>query len=122
MVSNVILPPVGAPGAGTAATEWVTLRGDLDARTLNLPMLTLVAPLQPAVRPLATTLRIWDVLAAWRTAERELAETRTTNPDWPRLHAELVGLRAAYHRLFHERMNSSDSGSRAVGTTLIVWR
>jgi hypothetical protein len=122
MVSDVIVPPAGVTGAGVDGGGWVTLAEGLEPRALELPALILVPPFRRAAVPAPPTLRIWDVLGAWRTAERELAETRIDNPDWPGIHAELVGLRAAYHRMFHERMNSTDSVSRSAGTTLIVWR
>jgi hypothetical protein len=52
----------------------------------------------------AATKPICDVLNAWRAAERELASLVEGRPDWDRVHAELVGLRALHHRLFEARM------------------
>jgi hypothetical protein len=119
MVSGVITPPVGV-SAGVG--EWVTLDRDPDSRTLDLPDLALVPPVRLAVEQIETTVGIWDVLTAWRAAERELAGITLESPDWPRVHADLVGLRATYHRLFHERLSSTNQVLRAAGTTLIVSR
>ena len=44
-----------------------------------------------------------DVIAAWRAADRELASLTEDDPDWNRVHAEVVGLRALHHRLFDAR-------------------
>jgi hypothetical protein len=48
-------------------------------------------------------LRLCDVIAAWRAADRELAGLTDADPEWSRVHAELVGLRALHHRLFDMR-------------------
>lgn len=56
----------------------------------------------PPRRP--TTANAGPILAAWRAAERELGEIAGDSPDWPRVNAELVALRADYHRLFEERL------------------
>jgi hypothetical protein len=119
MVSDVITPPVGV-NAGVAG--WVTVDRDPDSRTLDLPDLALVPPVRLAVEQMETPVGIWDVLTAWRAAERELAGITLESPDWPRVHADLVGLRAAYHRLFNERLSSTHQVLRVASTTLIVWR
>ena len=53
---------------------------------------------------------ICDVIVAWRAADRELAGLAEDDPEWNRVHAELVGLRALHHRLFEARMGESPRG------------
>jgi hypothetical protein len=50
------------------------------------------------------TPRICEVIAAWRVAERQIAEMVEDDPDRGRIQAELVGLRALHHELFEARM------------------
>lgn len=50
------------------------------------------------------TPHLWDVLAAWRAADRELAGLAVDDSDWNRVHAEMVGLRELHHRLFAARL------------------
>lgn len=49
---------------------------------------------------------ICDVVAAWRTADRELAGLVENEPERNRVRAEIIGLRALHHRLFDERLSS----------------
>jgi hypothetical protein len=49
---------------------------------------------------------ICDVVAAWRTADRELAGLVENEPEWNRVRAEIIGLRALHHRLFEARLGS----------------
>ena len=53
------------------------------------------------------------VIAAWRAADRELAGLAEGDPDWDRVHAELVGLRALHHRLFEARMAQDPTGGES---------
>ena len=120
MVSDQIVEPhVGVvPAAGFHG--WEGLNGELELPAFALPLLHLLPPVAAATsveRP-EPGLRIWDVLAAWRSAERELADTAVDSADWPRVHAGLVGLRAAYHRLFHERLSSTNQVLRVAGTNV----
>ena len=59
------------------------------------------------------TPHLWDVIAAWRAADRELAAMTQDDPDWNRVHAELVGLRALHHRLFDARARHETSRREA---------
>ena len=49
---------------------------------------------------------ICDVVAAWRTADRELAGLVENEPELNRVRAEIIGLRALHHRLFEARLGS----------------
>lgn len=124
MVSDVIVPPARTADPGAGFLELARMNSSLDPAVLALPILKLMpaaAPVAEAERS-AGGLRIWDVLAAWRAAERELADTPLESTDWPRVHADLVGLRAAYHRLFQERLNSTNDVLSVAGPALNVWR
>ena len=71
------------------------------------------APAQPRTGLLEledATPRIDDVIAAWRTADRELARLAEDDPEWEVVHAELVGLRALHHRLFEVRRGAWPTG------------
>lgn len=59
---------------------------------------------------------ICDVLAAWRAAERELVDLDENDPEWSRVHAEFVGLRALHHRLFEARMGPGNAGGGTAAT------
>ena len=116
MGSDVNLPPIATPGATADFLRWARLDVDLKPWVQALPRLTLLpgitAPIDPE-RP-QPVLRIWDVLASWRAAERELARATLDSPELPRIHADLVGLRAAYHRLFREQMSPTSQVLRVV--------
>jgi hypothetical protein len=75
---------------------------DPGMQALESPRLTLVWPTEPAIDHPETTLSIREVLTAWRAADRELGEVSQGSPEWPAIHANLVSLRATYHRLFDE--------------------
>lgn len=124
MVSNVIPPPAAAPpDPAPDFLGWASLDG-LEPWAQVLPQLQLLPAITTPVDPEhpAAVPKIWVVLASWRAAERELATTTLDSPDWTRIHADLVGLRAAHHRLFQERLNPTSQVLRVAGTTLIVWR
>jgi hypothetical protein len=44
-----------------------------------------------------------EALAAWRSAERDLARVTAADPAWQSLSARLVESRATYHRLVEAR-------------------
>lgn len=92
------------------------LRDDPLAHAFEWHRLTVVRPVQqPVERSVpAPKIRIWDVLAAWRAAERELGQVADGSPEWPRLHANVVGLRASYHRIVDERSAKPSSSVRPV--------
>jgi hypothetical protein len=49
---------------------------------------------------------ICDVVAAWRAAERDLAGLVENEPDWNRVRAEIIGMRALHQRLYEARLGS----------------
>ena len=65
--------------------------------------LVLVPPFQQAIG-LPAKVNIYEVLTAWREAERALGGIEEDAPEWVRVHARLVSLRASYHELFAERV------------------
>jgi hypothetical protein len=83
----------------------------------NVPEREAIAtPAQPWSGPLEhedPTPPIHEVIAAWRAADRELAGLVEGDPDWNRIHAELVGLRALHHRLFDARMARDPAGGES---------
>jgi hypothetical protein len=93
MVSDVIVPPARTADPRAGFLDWARLNGSLDPAVLALPILELMPAAAPVVEGERSVvgLRIWDVLAAWRAAERELAATAADSTDWPRVHADLVG-------------------------------
>ena len=46
------------------------------------------------------------VLEAWRAVERDLDRLPVGSPEWRRLQAEFLSLRASYQRLFQEKLSS----------------
>jgi hypothetical protein len=65
--------------------------------------LVLVPPFQQAIdRP--AKVHIYEILTAWRAADRALGVVEEDSPEWARVNARLVNLRASYHRLFAERV------------------
>jgi hypothetical protein len=48
-------------------------------------------------------IHIDEILTAWREADRALGMITEGSPEWARVHAKLVSLRASYHQLFAER-------------------
>jgi hypothetical protein len=58
-------------------------------------------------RPTSNT-RISDVLAAWRAAERDLADADDASPTGERLQVIVRDLRSLYGRLFDQRVGSLD--------------
>ena len=48
---------------------------------------------------------VFDVLAAWRAAERELAAIPAGSLDWAHARASVLELRASYHQLFNEHLH-----------------
>lgn len=65
--------------------------------------LVLVPPFEPAIG-LPAKVQIYEILTAWRAADRELGLIDEDAPEWARVHARLVSLRASYHELFAERV------------------
>jgi hypothetical protein len=120
MVFVVLVPPATTTGP----KGWLALASTTAPRALPLRHLELMPGIATRAEtgPTPAAPRIWDVLAAWRAAERSLAGTSVDSPDWPRMRADLIGLRAAYHRLFHERLGPTNPVLKVAGTTLIVWR
>jgi len=121
MVSDVVLTPVVAPAAPAQRRGWASFDGELEPWTQALPPLTLLPQVVTRIDPEHphVDLKIWDVLASWRSAERELAATTLDSPEWTRLHADLVGLRAAYHRLFNERLRPTNQALTVAGAASI---
>jgi hypothetical protein len=70
----------GSEGIGESVAAGPVARGDHD-------------------RP-AEGIALREVLAEWRTVERELTGMVANNLERSRVLAEIVALRAAYHRLF----------------------
>ena len=62
--------------------------------------------------------RLWEIIAAWRAADRELALLAEDDPDWNRVHAEVVGLRALHHRRFDARLDQERVRSEALVTRI----
>lgn len=113
MVSDVVLAPIAAPAPPAERMSWASRDGKLEPWTQELPQLTLLPRVATRVDPEHPNVvqSIWDVLASWRAAERDLLRIGPDSPDWPRIHAEFVGLRAAYHRLFNERLRPTRAAS-----------
>jgi hypothetical protein len=59
----------------------------------------------------ASDVRLCDVLAAWRAAERELAGHVEGSPTWVCLQAAMSDLRSLHARLFDERFASLNHGA-----------
>jgi hypothetical protein len=75
---------------------------DPAAAALESRKLVSVPRFQQAIdRP--AKMHIDEVLAAWRAADRALGLIAEGSPEWARVHATLVSLRASYHQLFAER-------------------
>lgn len=91
---------------------------DPGVRALESPRLRLVWPTRPADEHPATTLSIREVLSAWRAAERELGEVPQGSPELPGIQANLVRLRATYHRLVDERRDRGPAEDEARLTEL----
>ena len=122
-LSDVRGHTAGAPRVGSGVGRWVPLQlarpGPLDDRAppsgsrgvgedqataaLELRHLMLLPPVEHAIERPTTKVSISEVLTAWRAADRDLNDILEASPDWPRVHAEVLGLRAVYHRLFDER-------------------
>jgi hypothetical protein len=79
------------------------LREDRLAQAVESRHLVVMRPGQQATERTPTMNDVGKVLKAWRAAERELIEIRESSPEWLLVHAEIISLRAAYHRLFEER-------------------
>lgn len=85
-------------GAGSASDiAWLV------PQAVESRHLVVMRPGREAVQRAATMIDVGTVLMAWRAAERELNEIHEGSPEWSRVNAEIVSLRAAYHRLFEER-------------------
>jgi hypothetical protein len=74
------------------------------------------APIRPRTRLAhshGASPAICDVVAAWRAAERDLADLVENEPAWNRVRAEIIGLRALHHLLFEGRVGSRPGGGDA---------
>ncbi len=92
-----------------------------DAAGLALESRTLVVVprFQQAIdRP--ARMHIDEVLAAWRAADRALGLIAEGSPEWARVHATLVSLRASYHQLFAERRDRPSRPETAGGAWAIA--
>lgn len=76
---------------------------DADSALESSRKLVLVPPFQQAIG-LPAKVHIYEVLTAWRAADRALGGIEEDDPEWARVHARLVSLRASYHQLFAERV------------------
>jgi hypothetical protein len=87
----------------------------------------ITTPVQPWIGPLedeVATPPIHQVIAAWRAADRELAGLVEGDPEWNRIHAELIGLRALHHLLFEARMAASPTDGESSARSefaLMTW-
>lgn len=97
------------PGAGPSLHDTIPV-----ASPGTLPLST------GSLEPEHATPRICDVIAAWRAAERRIAELVEGDPDRDRLQAELVGLRALHHGLFEARMRHWPTEVSCPGTFAIM--
>lgn len=63
---------------------------------------------------------LYEILTAWRVAERALGVFPEGSPERARVHARLVGLRASYHHHFAERCDPqrADRGSERLAALL----
>ena len=67
------------------------------------------APFEPSTRLAVSdgsSPAICDVVNAWRAADRELAGLVENQPEWNRVRAEIIGLRALHNRLFEARQGA----------------
>lgn len=75
---------------------------DTAGSALESRKLVLLPPFEQAIdRP--ARIHIHEILTAWRAADRALGVIAEDSPEWARVHARLVTLRASYHQLFGER-------------------
>ena len=65
--------------------------------------LVLVPPFEQTIG-FPAKVHIYEILTAWRAADRALGLIDEDAPEWARVHTRLVGLRASYHELFAERV------------------
>lgn len=95
----------GVPRGGAVIEAIAIAQSDLtDAGSaLESRKLVLVPPFQQAIG-LPAKVNIYEILTAWRAADRALAGLEEDAPEWARVHARLVSLRASYHQLFAERV------------------
>ena len=76
-------------------------------------------PIRPRTRLIESdgvSLAICDVVEAWRAAERELAGLVENEPEWNRVTAEIIGVRALHQRLFEARLGSRPGRGDAAAT------
>jgi hypothetical protein len=69
--------------------------------------LTLMPSVLPGVDPPEAVVALFDVLTAWRAAERQLAAIPEGSLAWFRVHAEIAVLCASYQRLFREKLRTT---------------
>jgi hypothetical protein len=98
-------------GSPAEFDPWIVLDASLWPGASSSPRdvipVTNRGPAQPStgsLEPGHSTPRICDVIAAWRVAERQIAEMVEDDPDRARVQAALVSLRTLHHELFEARM------------------
>jgi hypothetical protein len=117
-VADVIGSSAVAADPGYGVEAWVTLTlarlrqeddraggpgdaGDHLRQAVEVRHLTLLPSILPAVDPPEV---MFDVLTAWRAAERQLAAIPEDSLAWFRVHAEIALHCASYQRLFREKL------------------
>ena len=71
----------------------------IDADRVPLTWTEMGLEARPRDHPWRSIATVAEALAAWRAAERDLAQVTAADPEWQSLSAVLVDARAAYHRL-----------------------
>lgn len=98
----------GTPGSTLIDRADTALEGMAPEVEAAPPGLTLLPSLLDIPEPAVDSPRIWDVLDAWRATIRTVATLEEGSAAWYECQAELVGLRALYHRLFDEEAALAD--------------
>jgi hypothetical protein len=77
-------------------------------------------PPSPQASDRPAKVHLYEILTAWRVAERALGVFPEGSPERARVHVRLVGLRASYHRHFAERCDPqrADRGSERLAALL----
>ena len=123
-VADVIGPSAVAADASSSVEAWMTrplarLRPQDDRaaspsdagiylarQAVEVRHLTLLPSVLPAVDPPEAVVAMYDILTAWRAAERELALIPEDSIAWFRVHAEIAILCASYQRRFCEKLRT----------------
>jgi hypothetical protein len=124
-IADVIGPSAVAVDPGSGVDAWMTLQlarlrpeddraasprdaGDhLVTHAVEVRHLTLLPSFLPAVDPPEAVVAMYDVLTAWRAAERQLAQIPEDSLAWFRVHAEIAVHCASYQRLFREKLRTT---------------